>query len=224
MINKDILKETIKNKLERVLDIPVKITTLKQKIETRDIFPKMIFMERVGDLMIRVVDYEIYDKMGVEKPPVLENIVGLYICNATSKSLISSYDEVNGIVVTETELAPMVESIDELIIESEAESTDTEDCVYITSLHSFNNRKSANLVEVFRRFELGLFCYDDDDEAKCNHYMELIRDEFDKDFQLEYETKRGNTAYINSPMRFDVVENGKLNRIVYGSIMLKTYK
>ncbi|MGL5960674.1 MAG: hypothetical protein ACRCZ0_01795, partial [Cetobacterium sp.] len=84
MKHKDILKDTIKNKLEKILDIPVKTTSYKEPVVgTRAIYPKMIFMERVGDLMIRVVDYEIYDKMGVEKPPKLENIVGLYICNAT---------------------------------------------------------------------------------------------------------------------------------------------
>ncbi|MGL4999455.1 MAG: hypothetical protein ACRC5T_10845, partial [Cetobacterium sp.] len=154
MIYKDILKDTIRSKLEKVLDIPIKNTALEESTTTRD-YPRMIFVELIDDLSIRVIDYDSFDKMGVEKPPKLGDIVGLYICNTTSKSLINNYDEVTGIVSVDAKLTPMVENMDELIIESEIENNDIGDYVYITSLHNFNNRKSANLVEIFRRFEIG---------------------------------------------------------------------
>lgn len=221
MTYRDILKDTIKNKIENIVDIPVLDTVVdKVFIKNKTLYPKMIFVKKLDDTVIQVIDYETYDLKGVEKPPILNNVVGLYISNATSKSEIIEYN--NGILVLDKELDSMNEYIDELnIVESEQPTVSTEDYIHITSLHNFNNRKNAKLVEVFRRFEIGVFCYDDPNESKCNYYMEILRDEFDKDFTI-LDSK--DVAYIYNPMKFDVVENGKLNRIIYGSIMLKTYK
>jgi hypothetical protein len=222
MIYEDKLKNTIIAKIKKVVNIPV-IDSVEDKVSRSVVsYPKMLFMEQIDKLTIRVVDYEIYDKMEVEKPPLLENVVGLYICNATSKSLIKSYDSEKGIIVLESGLGSMVEGMDELIIESDKPTEEKiEDYIYVTSLSNFSRKLNYSTVEVFRRFEIGVFCYDDKNENKCNYYMEVLRSEFDRDFNL---LNSNETAYISNAMKFDVVENGKLNRVVYGSILLKTYK
>lgn len=221
---RDILKETIKDKIRKVLDIPVRDSILDEEIKEDKKFkyPKLLISEKINSTTIKVIDFEKYDKMGVEKSPILKNIVGLYVCNATVKSLIKSYD--NGVMILEdNSMDSMVEYIDELTIESESEDCQlgNKDYIYVTSLHNFNRKINYNVSEVYRRFEIGLFCYDDPNESKCNNYMEILRDEFDSDFKL-LESK--DFAYIFNPINFDVEENGRLNRVVYGSIMIKTYK
>lgn len=220
----DILKETIKHKINNVLNIPVKDTIVTEdKLEDKKIkFPKLLVSEKIDSNTIKVIDLHKYDTMGVEETPVLKDIVGLYVCNTTVKSLVKSYD--NGIIMLEDDIIDsIVEYIDEFTIESSDEDCKIEnkDYIYITSLHNFNRKLNYNVSEVYRRFEIGLFCYDDPDESKCNKYMDILRDEFESDFKL---LNSNDSAYIFNPMKFDVVENGKLNRVIYGSIMIRTYK
>lgn len=222
----DILKETIKNKIRSVLDIPVVDTIIEEKDYLTEVneYPKLLISEIVDSKTIRVINYDKYDKMGIEEIPILNDIVGLYVCNATTKYLIESYD--NGIMVLEGEsMDSMVEYIDELTIESNdsdgGKLKKDMDYIYVTSLHNFNRKLNYSVSEVYRRFEIGVFCYNDPDESKCNNYMEILRDVFDSDFEL-LNTK--DFAYIFNPIKFDIENNGKINRVVYGSIMIKTYK
>ncbi|MGL5458909.1 MAG: hypothetical protein ACRDBY_04775 [Cetobacterium sp.] len=226
---RDSLKETIKYKISQVLDIPVKDSVIDTKKQTgMSSYPKMLFKSYISDTEIEVIDYDKYDIKGKEVPPILDNVVGLYICNATKKSKVVAYDESKGVItLADNQLgSKMVEYINELIIETDNQSEDSEDYIFITSLHNFSRRLSDTLVEDYRRFQIGVFCNEDPNENKCNYYMEVLRKEFDRDFQIidsEFK-KTKEIAYIFNPVKFDVEENGKLNRVVYGSVMIKTYK
>ena len=226
---RDSLKETIKYKISQVLDIPVKDSVIDTKKPTgMSSYPKMLFKSYISETEIQVIDYDTYDIKGREVPPILDNVVGLYICNATKKSEIVAYDESKGVItLADNQLgSKMVEYINELIIETDNQVEDTEDYILITSLHNFSRRLNNNLVEDYRRFQIGVFCNEDPNENKCNYYMEILRRDFDRDFQIVDSDfkKTKDTAYVYSPIKFDVEENGKLNRVVYGSVMIKTYK
>lgn len=228
---KDILKDTIKNKISQVVDIPVfdsvkdteKLPCLKPQLE----YPKMLFLEYLEENKIKVIDYQQYDIKGINVAPKMDNIIGLYICHATKKSEILDYDGVEGVItLADNNLGlDLVEYMDELIIEQEVQPKEIRDYIFITSLSNFSKRLNQNVVEEYRRFEIGIFCYDDENENKCNYYMNVLKNEFDTDFEiLGSDTKAKKMAYIFNPLKFNVTINGEENRVVYGSIMIKTYK
>lgn len=225
----DELKQTIIRKLRDRLDIIVldKIEDLDTSSKTE--YPKMLFVGYLDNnkKSIRVIDYITYDTKGVEVPPDLQNVVGLYIHSSTNKSLIKSYD--NGIMVLEDNQlgSKMDEYIDELVIESaNNEPEKLKDYVYVSSLHNVNKRLNLSVVEMFRRFQIGVYCYDDPNENKANYYMKEIYDCLDKDLQVinEQGNITRNMANIYNPLKFEVTENGKSDRVIYGSIMYRTYK
>lgn len=231
MVYKDILKENIKNKISKVVDIPVldsvketnNLPSLQPKLE----YPMMLFLEYLEENKIKVIDYQQYDKKGINVAPKLEDIIGLYICNATNKSEILDYDGIKGVItLADNHLGlDMVEYMDELIIEQEVQPKEIKDYIFVTSLSNFSKRLNHNVVEDYRRFEIGIFCYDDENENKCNYYMDVLKSEFDTDFEiLDSDTKAKKMAYIFNPLKFNVTINGEENRVVYGSIMIKTYK
>lgn len=231
MVYKDILKENIKNKISKVVDIPVldsvketdNLPSLQPKLE----YPMMLFLEYLEENKIKVIDYQQYDKKGINVAPKLEDIIGLYICNATNKSEILDYDGIEGVItLADNHLGlDMVEYMDELIIEQEVQPKEIKDYIFVTSLSNFSKRLNHNVVEDYRRFEIGIFCYDDENENKCNYYMDVLKSEFDTDFEiLGSDTKAKKMAYIFNPLKFNVTINGEENRVVYGSIMIKTYK
>lgn len=225
----DELKQTIIKKLNDKLDIQVLDNLENLDTVAKTEYPKMLFVEYldIDKKIIRVIDYITYDTKGVEVAPNLQNIVGLYIHSSVNKSLIKSYD--NGVMVLEDSQlgSQMNEYIDELIIESDNnETVKPKDYVYISSLHNMNKRLNKSVVELFRRFEVGVYCYDDTNENKANEYMKAIYECLDEDLQIVDE--QGNItkymANIYSPLKFEVTENGKSDRVIYGSIMYRTYK
>lgn len=221
---KDILKESIISKIRKILDIPVRDNILHEdsKNDKQFSFPKLLIKNIISENEIEVIDFKSYDEMGLETIPSLKNTIGLYLCIDDNRFLITDY--VDGIIVLENEISnTIVEYVDvcEIVSENACEKTEINDYVYVSSISNFGRRLNYKLTETYRRFEIGIFCYNDPNESKCNYYMEKLRDEFSFDFKL---IESNELAYIFNPIKFDIVENGRLNRVIYGSIMIKTYK
>ncbi|MGL5100827.1 MAG: hypothetical protein ACRC6B_12500 [Fusobacteriaceae bacterium] len=221
----DYLKGTIMNKIRSCLDIKVTdiVIPKDEDIETKIAeFPKLLFIGYEGDNGIKVADLDYFINYGTYEQPVLENVEGLSIYNMGRESTIVSW-EGNILTLTDNGLgSDMIVDIDELVIGSPVEEG-TEDYIYVKSLHNLSKRLNKLTVEDFRRFEIGIFVYEDSNENKSNYYMSELRGEFDEDFTIK-EAERTKSAYIQSPLKFEVTEDGKTNRIIYGSIMIKTYK
>ncbi|MGL5049008.1 MAG: hypothetical protein ACRC6E_00040, partial [Fusobacteriaceae bacterium] len=193
-----------------------------EDIETKIVeFPKLLFIGYEGENSIRVADLDYFINYGTYKQPVLESVEGLSIYNMDRESTIVSWEE--GILtLTDNGLgSDMIVDIDELVIGNPTEEV-VDDYIYVKSLHNMSKRLNKTVVEDFRRFEFGMFVYDDANENKSNYYMSKLRDEFDEDFKIEGESRK--YAYIYSPLKFEVEEDGKSNRAIYGSVMIKTYK
>ncbi len=226
---RDHLKRTIIDKISKVVEIEVKDNLIENKTKAIT-YPKLIFKEYSTDGGIKVIDFEKYDMYGIEEAPILDNVVGLYVCDndTNNKSLIKGYS--NGLLILgDNGLGyELVEYMSELTILSSPDDVVTEDStdyIYVSSLYNLNKRLSYNSKEVFRRFEIGVFIYDDPTQDKCNYYMDTISSVLDRDFKVvDEDGVKVDYAYIYNPIKFDVEENGKTNRVVYGSVMIKTYK
>lgn len=226
---RDHLKRTIIDKISKVVEIEVKDNLVENKTKAIT-YPKLIFEEYSTEGGISVIDFEKYDMYGIEEKPILNNVVGLYVCDndTNNKSLIKGYE--NGILILGDDGlgSKLVEYMSELTILSNSDDVVTEeekDYIYVSSLHNLNRRLNYTTKEIYRRFEIGIFIYDDPNQDKSNYYMDCISSVLDRDFIVTNENnERVDYAYIYNPLKFDVEENGKTNRVVYGSIMIKTYK
>lgn len=221
---KDILKENIISKIRKILDIPVIDNILHEdnKNDKQFSFPKLLIKKIISETEIEVIDFKSYDEMGLDIIPSLKNIVGLYLCIDEELFLITDY--IDGTIILEKEIPnTIVEYVDvcEIVANKTCEKNEVNDYMYVSSISNFGRRLNYKLTETYRRFEIGIFCYNDPNESKCNYYMEKLRDEFSSDFKL---VESNELAYIFNPIKFDIVENGRLNRVIYGSIMIKTYK
>lgn len=222
---RDNLKHTIINNIKKNIDIKVLDTLIGTEENTSMEYPRMIFKSYISENEIEVIDYNEYDKKSIEKHPILENVIGLnlLIDGTNNKSKIINYS--NGIITLENSLK-LNEYISELIISSkDTIPQENEDYVYISSLHDMSKRLNYSLKECYRRFEIGLFVYNDANQEKSSYYMERISSSLDRDFLIyDINGNKIDKAYIFNPIKFDIEENGKTNRVIYGSIMIKVYK
>ena len=225
MCYRDNIKYTIQRKIEE-LGIPVKLSYIEDLDEPPiGDFPKLLFDESVGD-GFKVIDFESYDKFGRVVEPNLIDIVGLFMCTDTVTSEIVDYTD-NIITLKEPINKSMVKYMSELTIQKGTHREDINgDYCFISSLFSRTKRLNAIVVEHYRRYEIGIFCKNDEDEAKMYRYMTQLGDIFDKDFVI-LDSKGEPTkeiAYIFTPLKFDITEHGRQDRLIYGSMMIKTYK
>lgn len=228
----DNMKYTIMKMIEdglgiKVVDAPLK--QLPQESDTRE-YPKLLFKSYVGDSItdFNVIDYNSYDMYDKEVVPQLEGIVGLSVYNTSNRlsSKIVGYD--NGILNTETGVgAKMYKYSDELVIMQSEEDKEGEknDYVIVSSIYNFNKTLTGSVVEEYRRFDIMLFTYDDLNADKSNSIMRKLQDVFKRDFILMDNTgkKTRECVYISNQLKFDISEYNITNRVIRGSMLLKTY-
>ncbi|MGL5962556.1 MAG: hypothetical protein ACRCZ0_11505 [Cetobacterium sp.] len=223
---RDNIKESIKTMIENKLGLPVK-TSYLDEVEPKNVltYPKLLFKENVGE-GLRVIDLDVYDRTGKEVEPELLDIVGLFVCTNNVSSEIIDYTD-NVIVLKKPINLSMVEYMSELTIQGDTHITEgVDDYFFISSLFSRVRRLNGSTTEHYRRFEIGIFCRGDEDESKSNYYTTELGGIFDKDFVIfgEDNVDTGEIAYIVDSIKFDVVEQGKQDRLIYGSFMVRTYK
>lgn len=217
----DNLKNTIIKKIKSKVDIPVKDNLLEDSTELENI--KFLIKNKIDDNKIEVISYDMYDVYGKEIHPEFSDVNDLVVKIGESKFNVINYRE--GILDLEGSLegVDIHEHYTTLEIVGKVNTEKLEDYIYVSSLHAFNKRLNATTNEYYRRFEIGVFVYNDPCQNKCRKYLKQISSAINKDFNIiDDEGKNIDYAYIFNPMKFDVEENGKLNRVLYGSIMLKT--
>lgn len=133
----------------------------------------------------------------------------------------------NGVLEIDTVINNLSAYNDMFMIESFGEDIDlTKDYIIVSSPYSYDNRIDYNTVENFRRFQIDIFLYNDLNDSKVTYNTQEIQRLFNRDFQIL--DKSGNKikkqfAYIQSNLTFDIVEYNISNKIVRGSMLIRTY-
>lgn len=223
----DELKQTIIKMIQWDIDIPVLDSPIENNVTNKKFkFPILLFKSyyRNEKHIINVIDYKYYDKFGKEKiPKIKQSLKGMYVICNNQKYKIVEYN--NGKLELETNIYNLSEYNDMIVIEEENEEI-KKDFILITSPYNYNRTMNANTVENFRRFQIDIFLYNDLDEDKVTYYTKKLHKIFERDFQIldRYSLKiNGQFAYIQDQLSFDIPEYNISNKIVRGSMLIRTY-
>lgn len=225
----DELKYTIIKMIQQKLNISILDSPIENKISSKEYkFPILLFKSYHKNIKnkFNVIDYEKYDIYGIEDIPNINvSIKDMYIVFENHRYKIINYN--NGVLEIDTDIDNLSNYNDAFIIESFGEDLDTtKDYIIVSSQYSYDNRIDYNTVENFRRFQIDLFLYNDLHDNKSTYYIKEIQKIFDRDFQiLDKNGKKINRqfAYIHSNLYFDVVEYNMTNKIIRGSMLIRTY-
>lgn len=225
----DELKYTIIKMIQQKLNISILDSPIENKINSKEYkFPILLFKSYHKNIKnkFNVIDYEKYDIYGIEDIPNINvSIKDMYIVFENHRYKIINYN--NGVLEIDTDIDNLSNYNDAFIIESFGEDLDTtKDYIIVSSQYSYDNRIDYNTVENFRRFQIDLFLYNDLHDNKSTYYIKEIQKIFDRDFQiLDKNGKKINRqfAYIHSNLYFDVVEYNMTNKIIRGSMLIRTY-
>lgn len=225
----DELKNTIIKMIQQKLDIKVTDSPIGKKLKNKEFqFPIFLFKSyyRNTKHKFNVIDYEKYDTYGIEDIPKIDfSIKNMYIIYENQRYKIISYN--NGVLEIETDINNLSKDNDTFVIETFGEDINVEkDFILVSSPYSYDNRLDYNTVENFRRFQIDIFVYNDLHDNKNIYYRKEIQKIFDRDFQiLDKNGKKINKqfAYIQSQLYFDVVEYNASNKIIRGSMLIRTY-
>lgn len=225
----DELKNTIIKMIQQKLDIIVTDSPIGKKVKNKEFqFPILLFKSyyRNEKHKFNVIDYEKYDTYGIEDIPKIDfSIKNMYIIYENQRYKIISYN--NGILEIETDIDNLSKNNDTFIIETFGEDINVEkDFILVSNPYSYDNRLDYNTVENFRRFQIDVFVYNDLHDNKNIYYRKEIQRIFDRDFQIL--DKNGKKikkqfAYIQSQLYFDIVEYNTSNKIIRGSMLIRTY-
>lgn len=168
---------------------------------------------------IYIIDLDYYDNYGKEKIPNID-LKGKYVF--IDNQFIEIIDYRGGLITLEKELSvDLVPYMSEIIIcdESINPTEPIDDYVYIEERYTYDQRLNYNRVEVYTRYDIGVFSYNDENGDKAYEYVNKIKQLFDRDFELGDKNK---IAFIQDPISFDTVEKNQKDRVVFGSIFIRT--
>lgn len=225
----DDLKQTVVKMIKKEIDIPVLVspieTTNKDKNKQ---YPKLLFKSYDLDSYTRfnVINYDIYDKYNREEIPIFDySVIGLYILCCGKEYKIVGYSK--GILEIDAPILNLSEYNDEIIIKEEGINIqDSKDYILVTCPYNYDRTMNANTITNFRRFQLDIYIYNDISEDKIIYYSKILNKLFARDFQIIDKNNKkikGQIAYIYSQLTFDVTEYNITNKILRGSMLIKTY-
>lgn len=227
----DELKYTIIKMIQKQLNITVLDSPVEKNINNKKYeFPILLFKSYYNNNeknKFNIIDYEKYDTYGIEEMPNLDIsiIKDMYVIFDGQRYKIINYN--NGVLEIDTVINNLSAYNDMFMIESFGEDIDlTKDYIIVSSPYSYDNRIDYNTVENFRRFQIDIFLYNDLNDSKVTYNTQEIQRLFNRDFQIL--DKSGNKikkqfAYIQSNLTFDIVEYNISNKIVRGSMLIRTY-
>lgn len=224
----DELKQTIIKMMRWKLDVSILESPTQSPIKNKkSSFPKLLFKSYYKGLKkkINVIDYDKYDMYGIKQIPNIEqDIKGMYVIYNRNKYKIVKYSD--GLLELETDILNLSEYNDMLTIEECESEVKEKDFIIVTCPYNFNKTLNANTVENYRKFQIDIFIYNDTDENKVAYYTDKIHKIFERDFQIldNKDLKiKGQFAYIYQQLSFDVVEYNITNKIVRGTMLIRTY-
>lgn len=199
-----------------------------ENTETRS-HPKMFFKKMIDTKNIQVVDFEQYDLYDIEEVPVIiGDISGIEIQfdNKDVGIIASSYDPINGVITIEDELlSEVVFELSTIVTFKETgRKSDCKNKLEIYPISTINVVHNKNITSKVRRYDLMLFTVGDSNGDIVDYYSDEIQKVLRRDFVLLDNSgdKTRSVVYIEDPCRFDLIEYNKDNRVVRGTILLKT--
>lgn len=225
----DNLKNTIIKMLQSKLNIPILNSPIEKPPKNKKFtFPLMLFKSYVNDSKnkINVILYEDYDKYNKTTIPIINNnLDNLYVDINNTLYKIKNYND--GVLELEENVDNLSEYNDFInIVEENEKNIFNKDFIIVTSPYNYNKTMNLKTVVNFRRFQIDLFLYDDLDEKKYMYYTTIIHKLFERDFQILDKNNnkiKGQFAYIHNQLSFDVREYNISNKIISGSMLIRTY-
>lgn len=225
----DELKQTIIKMIQKELNISVLDSPIEKNVKNKEYkFPILLFKSyyKGNKNKFNIIDYTKYDLYNSEEiPKIKTSIKNMYIVFENHRYKIINYN--NGVLEIETNINNLSSYNDIFIIEDFGEHIDTnKDYIIVSSPYSYDNRIDYNTVENFRRFQIDIFLYNDLNDSRITYYTKVIQKIFNRDFQiLDKSNNKINRqfAYIHSQLNFDIVEYNISNKIVRGSMLIRTY-
>lgn len=227
----DDIKYTIMYMLNKngyiVTDTPI---DFDKKMPLNIEFPNILFKSYDEDYTkINIIDYDYYNKYGEEKIPNFDiDIINNYLILDNIKVRIIDYDKEFGTITTDKVLSKTLFPYNDMLYISvdDEEIKKNEDVIFLSSSYSYMVNKNINVIEYYRRFNFNVFIFDDIGDNKAIEYMKSLYSIFERDFPLldkNYEMTK-KYGYIANPLTFDITETNITNKILRGSILIRTYK
>ena len=213
-------------KLQNLIVCDGHIESKNENIPTQ--YPKMLFKSFIDTTHVEVIDFDKYDTYGEEIPPIIVGDVSgieLQFNNKNIGSVISSYDPTNGIIEIDKSPSENCFKYNTTITFADVDrKPNSENKIEIYPISTINRVKNKNITEKIRRYDLILFTFKDDNGDLSDYYSDMIQQVLQRDFILldENYEKTKSIVYIEDQCRFDLLEYNKNNRVVRGTILLKT--
>lgn len=218
-------KEIIKRVRKAFGDI---IVTEKMPVESSKITRGLLFKQYMSEDFrhIQVVDFDKYTLYGIDTIPVLEDIAGKYIYTTNGeKSKVVGYDENIGVLFLENPIENLLEYTDTILENNDIRDNIAEDFIYIYSAYNYAKTMNKNTTEYFKRFNIDIFIYNDDKEEKVDYYSNIIHSLFERSFIIHDDDGNAiDVAHIQSQLSFNVTEYNISNKVLRGSMLIKSYK
>lgn len=215
----DKLKHTIIKMLKETLpNVTVSDTPFVENITSSTL--KLLFKEQIDDNTIKVIDYDKYVDYMLEEVPNIENITEVVINSI--KYNVTEYNSEEGILVLDNKVSNLLEYND--VIELEQKLEVKEDFIYYYSPNGYSKTLNGNVVEYYNRQHLDIFIVNDEHNDKVGYYKKTLGKLFNRNFVLyDEESKTKEVAYVVSQLSFSISEYNVSNKILRGSMLIKTY-
>lgn len=227
----DAVKNTMMYMLEKngytVTDTPI---DFGEKMPLNIKLPSVLFKSYADDYAkIDILDYDTYVKYGKEQIPNFDiDIINSYLMVDDNKTRILDYDKETGTITTENVLSKSLFAYNDVLYISIDENRikKNDDVIFLSNSYSYMVNKNMNVIEYYRRFNFNIFIFEDIGDSKTAEYMTSLYKIFERDFPILNEDyqKTKKYAYISNPLTFDISETNITNKILRGSILIRTYK
>lgn len=200
----------------------IEVTDTPIDVGMEDTNSELLCAKKIDNNNIKVIDSGAYFNYRKEEIPILENIVGTKVVLNNKEYEITQWNEENGVVSLTPEINSIYEYNDVLKITSNPKA---KDFILCYAPYQYSKTKNYNLVENYQRFHIDVFIQDDLNNNKIAMYTTKIGRLFNRDFVVldENNKKTKESIYIASQLYFDIGDYNITNKILRGSMLLKTY-
>lgn len=226
------LKYTIINMLKNKLDILITNTPINNEYDIDNLMlPRLLFKKYIGDNfnIIQVINYDKYVNYRSEEVEKFNNIdiSGLKLIDNNGNILpIKKYDNDIGVIYLDSDIKNLLEYNDTFCL-SDSEyncNKKDKDFIYVYSAYNYSNTMNKNTVEHYDRINIDIFIYNDLD-TKSDYYCNVIHKLFERDFIIyNKDGKKVNVAHIQTQLSFSLSEYNISNKILRGTMLIKTYQ
>jgi hypothetical protein len=224
----DLVKKTIIKKLKdlNLSGITIMDGSLQKEVVQQET-KNALFVESIDSVSIKVIDLEEYIVFGLE---TIVDFVGdisgfeLQVDGKNTGCIVSSYDPINGIIVVDKEITEKLFKYATTISLAELSTEEEINRVEVSAVSTMVSAKNKNISYKTRRYDMMMFVHDDENGDLTNYYVDSIQSALSRDFPLLNSSGQATKCivYISDSCRFDILQYNKTNRVMRGTILLKT--